>query len=81
MVVYHCYPSYSGGRGKRIASLGPIWKKLERYNLKNKIQTKGLEAQLKWYSSCLASLRSWVHSSGKTTQKVTVLQRGRLHLH
>jgi hypothetical protein len=41
VVVSTCNPSYSGSRGRRIASSRPVWAKLMRPNLENKkIKTK-----------------------------------------
>jgi hypothetical protein len=40
MVVHTYNPSYLGGRGRRILSLRPVWAKLARPHLKNKIKDK-----------------------------------------
>jgi hypothetical protein len=51
MVVHVCNPNYTAGRGRRIMSSFAIQTKLVRPYLKNKIQTKGLGAWLKWERS------------------------------
>jgi hypothetical protein len=42
MVAYIWSPSYSGGRGKRIASSRPAWAKLKTTYLKTTVKTKEL---------------------------------------
>jgi hypothetical protein len=40
MVAHVCNPSYLGGRGKKITNSRPIWAKVGRSYLINKIQNK-----------------------------------------
>jgi hypothetical protein len=47
-MVHACGPSYLGSRGRKIESLSPAREQLGSLYLKNRIQTKGLEAWLKW---------------------------------
>jgi hypothetical protein len=51
MVVHTYDPRFLRGGGRRIMSSRPVWAKLMRPYVNNKIQ-KGLRTWLKWYSVC-----------------------------
>jgi hypothetical protein len=62
MVAHICNPTYSGGRDKRIMSLASPGKFLKTVSQKQNTN-KRLRMWLKWWSTCLACLRSWVHKN------------------
>jgi hypothetical protein len=65
MVVHACNPSYLGRWRQEDLEFTPAWTKLAKTLSQNNIKTKGLEVQLKWYTS----RKPWIQSSGPQKKK------------
>jgi hypothetical protein len=57
MVVHACNPKYAGSRGKRIIVQGQAE---VQDPISNNMNSKWTGTWLKWYSTCLATVRPWV---------------------
>jgi hypothetical protein len=58
MVAHTCNPNYSGGRLRGLRSRPVLGKKTQNPTPKITKANKGLGAWLKWWTDCLASIRS-----------------------
>jgi hypothetical protein len=71
VVMHMCNLSFLGGKSRRTAILKPIWAKLGRLYIKNKIKTKLTRVWLKEQSIFLAYAQPLVQSSVTTMPKTT----------